>query len=70
MPSLLDKNKKQLSSDAANQSRIVIKVRWVVEVLNSFLKNSFKALKQVPNLALPHTYDDYRIAGSLINKFF
>ena len=69
MPSLLEKNKRQLSTDAAIRSRIVTKVRWV-EVLNSFLKNSFKARNQVPNIALPHTYDDYRIAGALINKFF
>jgi hypothetical protein len=42
----------------------------VVEVINTFLKNSFKALKQVPNKSLPHTHEDYRIAGALINRFF
>ncbi len=46
------------------------KLRWVVEVINTFLKNSFKALKQVPNKSLPHTHEDYRIAGALINRFF
>jgi hypothetical protein len=48
----------------------VTKLRWVVEVINTFLKNSFKALKQVPNKSLPHTHEDYRIAGALINRFF
>lgn len=46
------------------------KLRWVVEVINTFLKNSFKALKQVPNKSLPHTHEDYRIAAALINRFF
>ncbi len=49
---------------------MVTKCRWVVEVTNSFLKQSFKALDKVKNSALPHTLDDYRIAGALINKFF
>jgi hypothetical protein len=70
MPALLSKNKKQLETIDANNSRFVTKIRWVVEVINTFLKNSFKALKQVPNKSLPHTEEDYRIAGALINRFF
>ena len=46
------------------------KLRCVVEVTNSFLKNYFKALKEVPNQSLPHTLHDYKIAEALINKFF
>jgi hypothetical protein len=67
MPALLSKNKKLLETFDANTSRFVRKVRWVLEVINTFLKNSFKALKQVPNKSLPHTQEDYRIAGALIN---
>lgn len=63
----LAKKEKQLNTEAANLSRIVTKVRWVIEVINTFLKNSFKALKQVANKSLPHTHDDYKIAGALIN---
>jgi hypothetical protein len=48
----------------------VTKLRCVVEVTNSFLKNYFKALKEVPNKSLPHTLHDYKIAEALINKFF
>jgi hypothetical protein len=70
MPVLLSKNENQLSTQDANNSRFVTKLRWVVEVINSFLKNSFKALKQVPNISLPHTLEDYKIAGALINRFF
>ena len=69
MPALLGKEK-QLNTEAANLSRFVTKIRWVIEVINSFLKNSFKALKQVANKSLPHTHDDYKIAGALVNKYF
>ena len=70
MPALLSKNEKQLNTKEANGSRFVTKLRWVVEVINTFLKNSFKALKQVPNISLPHTLEDYKIAAALINRFF
>ncbi len=70
MPELLKKGKKQFDTIEANQSRLITKIRWTVEVINTFLKNSFKALKEVSNQSLPHTHDDYRIAGALINKFF
>jgi len=70
MPVLLSKNENQLSTQDANNSRFVTKLRWVVEVINFFLKNSFKALKQVPNISLPHTLEDYKIAGAIINRFF
>jgi hypothetical protein len=70
MPVLLSKNENQLSTQDANNSRFVTKLRWVVEVINSFLKNSFKALKQVPNISLPHTLEDYKIPGALIDRFF
>jgi hypothetical protein len=70
MPELLKRGEKQFETVNANNSRLVTKVRWTVEVINTFLKNSFKALKEVPNQSLPHTHEDYKIAGSLINKFF
>jgi hypothetical protein len=68
MPVLLSKNENQLSTQYANNSRFVTKYRWVVEVINTFLKNSFEALKQVPNISLPHTLEDYKIT-SLKTKF-
>jgi hypothetical protein len=70
MPAFLSKNKNQLNTQQANSSRIVTKLRWVVEAINTFLKNSFKALRQVQNKSLPHTHEDYRIAGALLNKYF
>ena len=44
MPALLGKFEKQLSAKESNLSRIVTKQRYVVEINNSFLKRSFKAL--------------------------
>jgi hypothetical protein len=70
MSVLLSKNENQFCTQDANNSRFVTKLRWVVEVIDSFLKISFKALKQVPNISLPHTLEDYKIAGALINRFF
>ena len=71
MPALLSEKQDQLSTQEANNTRVfVTKLRWVVEVTISFLKNSFKALKEVPNKSLPLTLDHYKIAGALINKFF
>lgn len=70
IPAFIEGDKKQLSTIDANRSRLVTKCRWPVEVINAFLKVSFKALRNVPNRSLPHTNQDYRIAGALINKFF
>jgi hypothetical protein len=71
MPALLSENQDQLRTQEADNTRVfVTKLRWVVEVTISFLKNSFKALKEVPNKYLPHTLHDYKIAAALINKFF
>ena len=61
MPSLMARDEKQLDSKSANQTRFVTKCRWVVEVVNSFLR-TFKSL--------PHVFQDFKIAGALINKFF
>jgi hypothetical protein len=70
MPKCIPKDQKQLTTMEANQSRIVTKIRWVVEVINGFLKRSFKALSFMRNRMLNHTEVDYRIAAALINRFF
>ena len=69
MPALLGKSQKQLSTREANESRMVTKCRWPVEVDNGFLKRSFRALREVQNQCLPHTLADYRIGAALINHF-
>ena len=61
---------KQLSCEAANRSRMVTKVRWIVEDVNGKIKSKFRAFDKVwPNTALDHAYDDFRVACALHNKF-
>ena len=43
MPAYLDSDKKQLTTEQANNSRLVTKSRWVIEAINGILKQSFKA---------------------------
>ncbi|CAF0868320.1 unnamed protein product [Brachionus calyciflorus] len=69
-PLSLEQDDKQLATLKANKSRLETKCRWVVEVVNSFLKKSFKALDGVSNSELDHNLDDYRIAAAIINKYF
>lgn len=69
MPALLANNQKQLTTEQANNSRYVTQCSWPVEVANSFLKNSFKALKEVQNKSLPHTLVDYKIDDAIIKAF-
>jgi hypothetical protein len=56
----VEKQQKQLKQSEADNSRLVTKVRWVVESRNSHLKN-FKALCETANQCLPHILNDYRI---------
>lgn len=70
MPECLSKNQKQLTTEQANKSRLVTKVRYMVEVVNGKLK-SFRLLDRVrPNTMVPSLGADFKIAASLINEFF
>ena len=44
------------------------KHEWWFKISNSFLKSSFTEMPQVKSL--PHTIDDYKISGALINKYY
>ena len=55
LPSCVPPTQKQLTCSQANQSRLVTKCRYVVEVINGHLKTCFRAFdKQIPNQCLPH----------------
>ena len=69
MPSFIEGGCNQLKTSEVNQSRLVTICRWVVEVVNSHLKTSFKALVFVRTQSLPHIMQDFKISGALINKF-
>ncbi|KAJ8314676.1 hypothetical protein KUTeg_006826, partial [Tegillarca granosa] len=69
MPSYLSKGHKQHSTEEANLSRLVTKVRWVVESVNGRIKQWKLLDKVVPNTLVPKIGDFVRIICALCNKF-
>ncbi|XP_041989210.1 uncharacterized protein LOC121740537 [Aricia agestis] len=67
-PQSLGRHERQLSTEAANKSRLVTLVRWVVETVNGRMKQSFKIFRhKYFNIALPNAMIDFKIAAALIN---
>ena len=61
----------QLTRLQANETRLVTKIRWVIEDANGVLKQSFRAFDgTIQNKMLNHIMNDFRIACSLVNCFF
>ena len=69
MPAFLPKGQKQHTVEEANLSRLVTKVRWVVESVNGRAKQWKMLDKVVPNILVPNIGDFVRIVCALINKF-
>ena len=68
-PVSLEAGERQLSTEDANESRKITKVRWMVEARNGHIKSIFKFFNTVMQIhVLPNIGDFYRIAGALINK--
>lgn len=70
MPALLEQGQSQLSTEAANDSRLITKARWIVEARNGHIKSIFKFLQNT--MITPHLSnlgDFYRIAGAIINRY-
>lgn len=73
MPAQTDKKTVDatLTSLQANSSRLVTKVRYVVEARNGHLKSVFKTFDQNwDTKSLDHLMDDLQIASALLNKYF
>lgn len=71
MPNFADEIGGQLTNKQANDSRLVTKLRWVVEARNGHLKKIWPFFaRQWPTQQLLHLKDDIRIAANLINMFF
>uniref|UniRef100_A0A8W8MLA5 DDE Tnp4 domain-containing protein n=1 Tax=Magallana gigas TaxID=29159 RepID=A0A8W8MLA5_MAGGI len=69
MPSFMEKGEKQLSTDAANTSRLVTKIRWVVESANARIKQ-WKYLSYIlPSSQIPFIGDYVRIVCSICNRY-
>ena len=46
MPAVLQRGERQLSTEAANDTRIVTKMRWIVEARNGHFRSIYKMLDQ------------------------
>ena len=68
LPSFLN-GRRQFTTSAANQSRCVTKVRWVVEAANARLKQFKFFSNTVQNSSLPHLEKYLSIACSIINRY-
>ena len=60
---------RQFTASAANQSRFVSKVRWVVEGANAQIKQFKFPANIVPNSSLPHLAQYLSIVCSIINRY-
>ena len=69
MPCITVKGMKQQTTDEANASRLVTKVRWVVESANGRIKQWKFLEKVIPNSYVPHIGDFVRIVCALVNCF-
>ena len=68
MPYFIAKSQKQLSTEEANETRLVTKVRWVVESTNGRIK--LEALSSVmPNSQVPFIGGYIRIVCATCNAF-
>ncbi|XP_046559913.1 uncharacterized protein LOC124268930 [Haliotis rubra] len=69
MPAYLEKGKRQHEVEDANVSRLITKVRWVVESCNGRIKQWRFLDKVVSNHYVPHIGDFVRIVCALCNKY-
>lgn len=70
MPAFKDPKKKQLSTQDANLSRMVTKVRWTIEVVHGDLKQRYRYLDGViQNKSLSKVKNYFRIAAALHNVY-
>jgi hypothetical protein len=67
MPAFLDKGQKQLTTEQSNTSRLVTKIRWVVESANGRLISWKYFDKVLPNSQIPFIGDYIQIICSICN---
>ncbi|VDI44871.1 Hypothetical predicted protein [Mytilus galloprovincialis] len=69
MPSFLKRNEKQLSVEDGNTTRLVTKVRWVVESVNGRIKQWRLLDKVLPNSLIPYAGEYTRFVSAICNKY-
>ncbi|XP_061168242.1 uncharacterized protein LOC133177166 [Saccostrea echinata] len=69
MPFFLEAGQKQMSTEDANMSRLVTKVRWVVESSNARIKRWRYLDRTLPTHQIPFIGDYIRIVCAVSNRF-
>lgn len=71
MPQFIAKgNNGQLTTLQDNQSRLVTKMRYAIEVANGRMKNKWHLFgKIIPSILTKHLMDDYKIGAAMLNAF-
>ncbi|XP_061195021.1 uncharacterized protein LOC133203192 [Saccostrea echinata] len=69
MPRFLEAGQKQMSTEDANMSRLVTKVRWVVESSNASIKRWRYLDRTLPIHQIPFIGDYIRIVCAISNRF-
>lgn len=70
MPKLMNKGDKQMSTEDANLSRLVTKIRWVVEAANSKIKRFKYFSNTLPTSQVPYIQDNIKNVCAISNKFY
>ena len=71
MPAFLNTPSSAFTTEQANKSRCITKIRYIVEVVNGRLKEWFSYFdKTIENTALPYLFIDFKIACFLHNIVF
>ena len=68
MPSFLVGSAQHSTADA-NSSRVVTKIRWIIEAVNSRIKKWKYFANVLSNMNWPHIESDFLIICAIINKF-
>ncbi|XP_062599343.1 uncharacterized protein LOC134260823 [Saccostrea cucullata] len=69
MPSFMVKGEKQMGTENANTSKLVTKIRWVVESANARIKQWHYLGKILPSSQIPHIGDFVRIVCAISNRY-
>ncbi len=70
MPHFMPSGAKQLTCEQANESRLVTKVRWIVEDVNGQIKQTFQHFnKTLQNVLLDNVEADFKNCLGILNHF-
>ncbi|KAK3102132.1 hypothetical protein FSP39_009062 [Pinctada imbricata] len=69
MPAFMTRGESQMSTDSANTSRLVTKIRWVVESANSRIKQWTYLSRILPSHQIPFIGDFVRIVCAISNRY-